>query len=61
MSKQITVAGGNLYQIAAQQYGNPMGWVQIAQANGLSDPKLVGLVTLIIPPYNGDSTGVWNA
>ena len=61
MSKKITVSGGNLYQIAAQEYGDAMGWVQIAQANGLADPELVGLVTLTIPPYNADSTGVWNA
>jgi len=61
MSKQITVAGGNLYQIASQYYGDPMGWVQIAQANGLTDPQLIGIVTLNIPDYNKINTGIWNA
>lgn len=59
MSKQITVVGGNLYQIAAQEYGDPMGWVQIAVANGLSDPQVVGVVTLNIPSWNGDNSGVF--
>lgn len=61
MSKQITVSGGNLFQVAVEQYGNAMGWVQIAQANGLTDPQLTGVVNLSIPEYNGDKTGVWNA
>jgi nucleoid-associated protein YgaU len=60
MSKQISVTGGNLFKIAVEQYGDAMGWVQIAQANGLTDPYLTGLVTLTIPDYNGNKTGVWN-
>ena len=59
MSKQITVAGGNLYAIAAQEYGNAMGWVQIAQANGLTDPQITGTVTLTSPVFDGDASGVW--
>ena len=61
MSTQITVVGGNLYQIASEQYGDAMGWIQIAQANGLTDPQLQGVITLNIPNYNGINTGVWNA
>ena len=38
-----------------------MGWVQIAQANGLTDPQLIGIVTLNIPDYNKINTGIWNA
>ena len=61
MSAQITVAGGNLFQIAAEHYGDAMGWVQIAQANGLTDPQIKGVTTLYIPDFNGDTSGVWNA
>jgi nucleoid-associated protein YgaU len=49
MPTQITVAGGNLFQIAAQQLGDATQWIRIAQANGLSDPQLSGVVTLTIP------------
>ena len=45
----ITVAGGNLFQIAAQYLGDATQWLRIAQANGLTDPMLFGVVTLVIP------------
>lgn len=34
----IIVANANLYQLAAQYYGDATKWTAIAQANGLSDP-----------------------
>jgi hypothetical protein len=34
----ITVANANLYQLAAQYYGDATKWTAIAKANGLSDP-----------------------
>ena len=45
----ITVAGGNLFQIAAQYLGDATQWLRVAQANGLTDPMLSGVVTLVIP------------
>lgn len=36
----LTVANANLYQIAAQQYGDATQWTVIANANGLSDPMI---------------------
>lgn len=45
-----TVAGGNLYDIAASNYGDASGWTGIAKANGLSNPLVSGLQTLNIPP-----------
>jgi hypothetical protein len=48
-SKAVVVGGGNLYQIAAQQYGDAGRWTDIAKANGLSDPNLTGFETLVIP------------
>jgi hypothetical protein len=53
----ITVGGGNLFDIASKEYGDPSAWTQIAQANNLSDPTLTGVNTLIIPPYNNGTSG----
>ncbi len=45
----LTIAGGNLFRIAAEQLGDATQWIRIAQLNRLSDPMLVGLVTLKLP------------
>jgi nucleoid-associated protein YgaU len=50
--QSITVAGGNLFQIAAQYLGDATQWNRIAQLNGLYDPMLTGIVTLKIPPVD---------
>jgi nucleoid-associated protein YgaU len=53
----ITVAGGNLFALAAQYLGDATQWLRIAQANNLSDPMLQGLVTLVIPPRDPSAGG----
>lgn len=53
----VTVAGGNLFALAAQLLGDATQWLRIAQANGLSDPVLQGLVTLTIPPVDPAAGG----
>jgi hypothetical protein len=58
--KQITVAGTNLYRVAAQQYGDPSAWTTIANANGLTDPMITGVVTLNIPALSDGSGGILN-
>ena len=55
--RTITVTGGNLFQLAAQQLGDATQWIRIAQANGLSDPMLSGLVTLRIPAADPSAGG----
>lgn len=55
--KIITVAGGNLFRIAAQYLGDATQWLRIAQANNLSDPMLSGVVTLNIPDPNPSAGG----
>jgi L-ascorbate metabolism protein UlaG (beta-lactamase superfamily) len=55
--RTITVTGGNLFQVAAQQLGDATQWIRIAQANGLSDPMLTGLVTLNIPAADPSAGG----
>jgi hypothetical protein len=47
--KLVTMAGGDLYHVAAQQYGDASAWPVIARANGLSDPMLDGVQTLTVP------------
>ncbi|MGX7707974.1 hypothetical protein [Methylobacterium sp. Gmos1] len=46
----VTVAGGNLFQIAAEQLGDHSQWDRIARLNGLLDPFLTGPRDLLIPP-----------
>ena len=53
----ITVAGGNLFRIAAEQLGDATQWIRIAQLNGLSDFLVVGLVTLQMPSINPNAGG----
>ena len=53
--RKITVTGGNLFRIAAEQLGSATQWIRIAQLNALSDPQLdtvTGPVTLELPARN---------
>ncbi len=47
--RTITVVGGNLFRIAAEQLGDATQWIRIAQLNRLSDPMLSGVNSLLIP------------
>ena len=53
----ITVAGGNLFRIAAEQLGDATQWIRIAQLNAIADPVLIGLVTLRIPGVDPTAGG----
>ena len=53
----LTTAGGNLFQVAAKQLGDATQWLRIAQLNGLSDPVLSGVVTLLIPAFDSAAGG----
>jgi len=56
--RSLTVAGGNLFAIAAQQLGDATQWIRIAQLNGLPDPMLTGaVITLLIPATDPNATG----
>ena len=55
--RTLLVAGGNLFQIAAQQLGDATQWIRIAQLNQLSDPMLSGVVTLEIPDVDPSAGG----
>lgn len=56
----VTTAGGNLFNIANQQYGDATAWTAIARANGTTDPFIDGIATLKIPPRPDQSGGVLN-
>jgi hypothetical protein len=51
----VTLAGGNLFALAAQYLGDATQWNRIAQMNGLSDFMLTGTVTLKIPPFDANA------
>ena len=55
--RAITVAGGNLFRIAAEQLGDATQWVRIARLNGLSDPVLTGVVALRLPARDPKAGG----
>lgn len=54
----VSSAGGDLQKIAAAQFGDATAWPLIAQANGLQDPQVQGLQTLVIPPAPPSSAPV---
>lgn len=47
--KTLTLSGSNLYQVAADQYGDATYWDSLAEANGLTDPQLTGINTITVP------------
>lgn len=59
--RQVATAGGNLYQMASDAYGDAMAWTGIAKANGLKDPTISGVQTLTVPALPDDSGGVMYA
>ena len=55
--KTITVAGDNLFRLAAMHLGDATQWIRIAELNSISDPMLVGVTTLIIPDIDRNAGG----
>jgi nucleoid-associated protein YgaU len=55
--KIVTVAGDNLFRIAAEQLADATQWIRIAELNNISDPMLSGVTTLLIPEINSDAGG----
>lgn len=45
----MTIAGGNLFRVAAEIFGDATQWTRIARSNRLLDPLLEGVVELNIP------------
>ncbi len=55
--RTLTVAGGNLFQIAAAELADATQWIRIAQLNNLSDPVLTTVTTLLIPDADPNAGG----
>jgi len=47
--KSVTLSGGNLYQVAADNYGDARYWDSLATVNNLTDPQLTGINTIVVP------------
>jgi hypothetical protein len=60
-TQQVTMAGGNLFDLAAKVYGNAEAWTGIAKANGVSDPVVQGVQTIKIPVTPDNSGGLLQA
>ncbi|MCQ8277791.1 hypothetical protein NFI95_04950 [Acetobacteraceae bacterium KSS8] len=52
--RTIQVSGTNLFAVAAAELGDATQWYRIAAINGLTDPMLYGVTTLLLPEM--DST-----
>ena len=50
--RTITAIGGNLFEVAAREFGSPLQWINIARSNAMSDPMITGQVRLVIPPFS---------
>lgn len=57
INRTITVAGGDLFSLAAQYLGDATQAVRIAQMNGLTDFFLAGVVTLRMPDVDVTQSG----
>jgi len=53
----VQVSGTTLFHVAAKYLGDATQWIRIAQFNGLSDPQISGIVTLLIPNVDASQTG----
>ena len=55
--KVITVAGDDLFRIAAGELGDATQWIRIAGQIRITDPVLTGVTTLLIPDFNPNAGG----
>lgn len=58
-ANKVTVGGGNLYALAAKQYGDATQWTAIAKANKQTDPQVSSIQTLALPDNPSSTGGVY--
>lgn len=56
--QRIVTAGGDLFRLSAQLYGDASEWATLARANDLTDPMLRGVQTLTVPAQPDGLGGV---
>lgn len=59
--KAVNVAGGNLFSIASDQYGDATEWTVLAKANKLVDPVIAGIKSIKVPNNTTESGGILKA
>lgn len=47
--RSVTVAGGNLFQTAAQYLGDATLWIYLAELNQIKDPFIQAVTVLTLP------------
>jgi len=57
----ITLAGGDLYRLAVEAYGDVNEWPTLARANGRTEPILTGVQQILVPPRGTGAGGVLKA
>jgi hypothetical protein len=57
MAPRTLLYSGSLFDLAASEYGDALGWATIARANGLYDPFLPEARLLVIPEPPTDFGG----
>ncbi len=54
-TKTLTASNTTLFHVAAAALGDATQWNRIAALNGIDDPMIVGVVTLILPVPSASS------
>jgi hypothetical protein len=49
-ARSIFVSGITLFQVAEEQLGDALRWVELAEINGMVDPWIWGVRQVLIPP-----------
>ncbi len=57
-AEEIQVSGTTLFHIAAQKLGDATQWNRIAELNGLTDPWIGPLTTILIPRAGASNGGI---
>lgn len=57
--KTISVSGADvsLFHVAARELGDATQWIRIAEQNGIDDPMLSAVITVVIPDTNPALSG----
>lgn len=55
--RQITVAGEDVFHVAARELGDATQGIRILQLNGLVDAYISDPMTIVLPPLDASATG----
>lgn len=49
-AQAIHVSGTTLFHVAEMNLGDAMRWVELGRINGMTDPWIYGVHTILLPP-----------